>query len=82
MVSGYGIANLAATLGVHYLDKLEKVVNYNATCHVLEYIWIATGIAIIIMKYLSQKNKHVNELNIEPEKNPITTVEAVYSESG
>jgi len=36
--SGYGIFNLAASLGVIYLDKLEKVVDYPATCRVLELI--------------------------------------------
>jgi len=36
--SGYGIFNLAANLGVRYLDKLEKVVDYSATCRVLELI--------------------------------------------
>ena len=30
--SGYGIFNLAANLGVRYLDKLEKVIDYQATC--------------------------------------------------
>jgi hypothetical protein len=39
--SGYGIFDLAANLGVCYLDKLEKVVDYQATCHVLELIWVA-----------------------------------------
>ncbi|RIA84616.1 hypothetical protein C1645_832009 [Glomus cerebriforme] len=38
--------NITANLGIHYLDKLEKVVDYQATCHVLELIWIAIGIAI------------------------------------
>ncbi len=36
--SGYRIFNLAASLGVRYLDKLEKVVDYLATCRVLELI--------------------------------------------
>jgi len=30
--SGYGIFNLAASLGVKYLDKLEKVADYQAIC--------------------------------------------------
>jgi len=44
--SEYGIFNLTANLGICFLDKLEKVVNYQATCHVLELIWIAVEIAI------------------------------------
>ena len=52
--SGYGIFNLAANLGVQYLDKLERVVDYSATFHVLEVIWIAVGIAIT--QYLNTKN--------------------------
>ena len=58
--SGYGIFNLAANLGVCYLDKLEKVVDYSATCHVLELIWMAVGIAI--NKYLYSKNKTMNDI--------------------
>ncbi|CAB4407227.1 unnamed protein product [Rhizophagus irregularis] len=34
--SGYRIFNLAANFGVKYLDKLEKVVDYQATCHDIE----------------------------------------------
>jgi hypothetical protein len=29
---------LAANFGVHHLDKLENVVDYKATCHILELI--------------------------------------------
>ncbi len=58
--SGYGIFNLAANLGVCYLDKLEKVVDYSATCHVLELIWMAVGIAI--NKYLYNKNKTMEDI--------------------
>jgi hypothetical protein len=36
--SSYGIFNLTANLRVHYLDKLEKVIDYSATCCVLELI--------------------------------------------
>jgi hypothetical protein len=61
--SGYGIFNLAANLGVRYLDKLEKVVDYQATCRVLELIWIAVGISI--SKYLHDKNKKMEDIENE-----------------
>ncbi len=53
--SRYGIFNLAANLGVCFLDKLEKVVDYQATYCVLELIWIAVRIAIT--QYLNDKNQ-------------------------
>ena len=68
--SGYGIANIAAKLGVWFLDKLEKVVDYQATCRVLELIWVAVGIAIF--KYLYNKNQTVND--IESNNNNILKV--------
>ena len=52
--SGYGIFKFAAVLGVSYFDKLEKVVDYPATCRVLELIWVAVGIAITL--YVKNKN--------------------------
>ena len=58
--SDYGIFNLAVNLEVHYLDKLEKVVDYLTTCHILELIWIAISIAI--NKYLYSKNKTINDI--------------------
>jgi len=61
--SGYGIFDLAASLGVRYLDKLEKVVDYSATCRVLELIWIAVGIAIV--QYLNNKNKSMEDIKYE-----------------
>ncbi|RIA85051.1 hypothetical protein C1645_879557 [Glomus cerebriforme] len=57
--SGYGIFILAANLGICYLDKLEKV-DYQATCHILELIWIAIGITI--SKYLHSKNKKMEDI--------------------
>ena len=36
--SSYGIYNLAAMLGVKFLDKLESVVDYRSTCRVLDLI--------------------------------------------
>jgi len=50
--SGYGIFNLAASL--------EKVVDYSATCHVLELIWAAVGIAI--NRYLNNKDKIMDDI--------------------
>jgi len=58
--SGYRIFNLAASLGVRYLDKLKKVVDYSATYRVLELIWVAIGIAI--NKYLYEKNKTIEDI--------------------
>ncbi len=58
--SGYGIFDFAAKLGVRYLDKLEKVVDYSATFRVLELIWVAVGIAII--QYLKNKNMTMKDI--------------------
>src|SRR6266511_1292351 len=44
--SGYGIFNLAAKLGTKFLDKLDNVVDYRATCRTIELLWVAVGIAI------------------------------------
>jgi len=52
--SGYGIFNMAAELGVRFLDKLDAVVDYRATFLVLDLIWAAVGIAI--SRYLDQRN--------------------------
>jgi hypothetical protein len=46
LFSGYGIFNIAGALGVQYLDKLERVVDYRVTSHVIELIWGAVGIAL------------------------------------
>lgn len=70
MFFGYGIFNLAVNLGVKYLDKLEKVVDYQATCRVLELIWVAIGIAIC--KYLNNKDKTID--CIENENNNVLKV--------
>ena len=56
--SGYGIYNMAAILGVVFLDKLEKVVDYRSTCRVLDLIWVAIGSAIHI---------HISKNNLELE---------------
>ncbi len=57
---GYRIFNLVVSLRVRYLNKLEKVVDYSATCHVLELIWAA--ISIVINKYLYKKNKTIEDI--------------------
>jgi hypothetical protein len=54
--SGYGIFNMAGILGVRFLDKLEKGVDFRATSKVLELIWISVGIAINL--YIKKKNRH------------------------
>jgi len=61
---------LAISLGVFYLNKLEKVVDYLATCHILELIWAAVGIAI--NRYLNNKNKKMDD--IENDENNILKV--------
>lgn len=58
--SGYGIYDLAAHLGVNYLDKLEKVIDYSATCHVLEHIWVIVGIAL--SQYTQDKNLTMKDI--------------------
>ncbi|PKB92601.1 hypothetical protein RhiirA5_387670, partial [Rhizophagus irregularis] len=54
--SGYGIFNMAGILGVRFLDKLEKGVDFRATSKVLELIWVAVGLAIHL--YAKKKNNH------------------------
>ena len=46
--SSYGIYNLAAFLGVKFLDKLEQVVDYRSTCRILDLLWRAVGCALNI----------------------------------
>ncbi|GBC12710.2 hypothetical protein GLOIN_2v1792124 [Rhizophagus irregularis DAOM 181602=DAOM 197198] len=54
--SSYGIFDLAAAVGVKYIDKLEKVVDYRATVRIIELIWVSVGIALRI--HLKSKNMH------------------------
>ena len=61
--SGYGIFNLAACIGVKYLDKLEKVTDYQATCRVLELIWVADGISL--NQIMKCKNKTFKDIQNE-----------------
>ncbi|RHZ69143.1 hypothetical protein Glove_290g67 [Diversispora epigaea] len=58
--SGYGIFNLAATLGARFLDKFEHVVDYRVTCRVLELIWVAVGIALC--KNVKKEGKTMNDI--------------------
>ncbi|RHZ88408.1 hypothetical protein Glove_23g145 [Diversispora epigaea] len=68
--SGYGIYNMAAVLGVVFLDKLEKVVDYRSTCRILDLIWIAVGSAIHI--YIKKKNLNFNNI-MDMENNLLKT---------
>ena len=56
----YRIFDLAKVLGVKFLDKLDKVVDYRSTVHVLELIWCAVTIAIRI----HMKKTNLNKYNI------------------
>jgi hypothetical protein len=68
--SGYGIYNMAAVLGVVFLDKLEKIVDYRSTCRILDLIWIAVGSAIHI--YLKKSNLNIS--NIMDTKNDLLKI--------
>src|SRR6266540_7118512 len=58
--SGYGIFNLTVTLSIRYLDKLERVIDYWATCRVLELIWIAVRIALC--QHVKNKEETMNDI--------------------
>ncbi|RHZ71230.1 hypothetical protein Glove_261g3 [Diversispora epigaea] len=62
--SSYGIFDLAAAIGVKFLDKLEKVVDYRATVRIIELIWASVGITLQI----HLKSKNLNKNNIWDEK--------------
>ena len=68
--SSYGIYNLAVTLGVKFLDKLESVVDYRSTCRVLDLIWVAIACAIQI--YITKKQIEFSQ--IEEENNDLLKV--------
>ncbi|GET66811.1 hypothetical protein GLOIN_2v1768552 [Rhizophagus irregularis DAOM 181602=DAOM 197198] len=72
--SGYGIFNMAGILGVRFLDKLEKGVDFRATSRVLELIWISVGIAIHI--YVKKKKQTLD--NILKEENNCVKVWYLY----
>ncbi|EXX62501.1 uncharacterized protein OCT59_003769 [Rhizophagus irregularis] len=58
--SGYGIFNMAGILGVRFLDKLEKGVDFKATSKVLELIWVAVGLAIHL--YAKKKEQSLDDI--------------------
>jgi hypothetical protein len=58
--SGYGIFNLAEFLGAKFLSNFQKVVDYRATCKVLELIWVAIGISLQI--YSSKHQTSIDNL--------------------
>jgi hypothetical protein len=68
--SGYGLFNLAASLGARFLDKFEMVVDYPATFQTLELVWAAVGIAI--KQYLKFTGQSIS--NIEKSENDVLKV--------
>jgi hypothetical protein len=75
--SSYGIFDIASTLGVKYLDKLESVVDYRSTVRVLELIWTAVGLSINI--WLKKKKMDKNQiLDGDFNKNMILKVWFLY----
>ncbi|EXX63431.1 hypothetical protein RirG_152420 [Rhizophagus irregularis DAOM 197198w] len=60
----YGIFHLATTIGVHFLDKLQAVVDYRSTRRVLELIWVAMRVAIQI--YIKKKNINIEDITAGP----------------
>ncbi|RHZ83701.1 hypothetical protein Glove_88g137 [Diversispora epigaea] len=60
LFSSYGIFDLAKVLGVKFLDKLDKVVDYRSTVRVLELIWCAVAISIHI--YIKKTNLNINNI--------------------
>jgi len=77
--SGYGIYNMAAILGVVFLDKLEKVVDYQSTCRVLDLIWVAVGSAIHI--YTLKNNLKLEDM-MDSENNLLKTWFCFYRWTG
>ncbi|UZO10244.1 uncharacterized protein OCT59_001840 [Rhizophagus irregularis] len=65
---------MAGILGVRFLDKLEKGVDFRATSRVLELIWISVGIAIHI--YVKKKKQTLD--NILKEENNCVKVWYLY----
>jgi hypothetical protein len=58
--SGYGLFNMAGILGVRFLNKLEKCVDFRATSKVLELIWVAVGLAIHL--YAKKKKQTLDNI--------------------
>ena len=77
LFSSYGIFDLTKELGVKFLDKLDKVVDYRSTVRVLELIWSAVIIAIRI--YLKNNNLHkCNVMNSDSDTNTILKIWYLY----
>ena len=49
----YSIFDLANFLGVKFLEKLESVIDYKSTIHILELIW--TAVTLVICIYIKKK---------------------------
>jgi hypothetical protein len=62
--SGYGIFDLARSLGVKYLANFQKVVDYRATSRLLELLWVAVGMALNIFAIKHQVS--INKLLENP----------------
>jgi hypothetical protein len=58
--SGYGLFGIAASLGVKFLDKLQKTVDYQATFRTLELVWGA--VAIAICQHIKDKGMSVGDI--------------------
>lgn len=58
--SSYRIFYLATVIGIHFLDKLQTVVDYRSTRRVLELIWVTVEIAIQI--YTKKKNINIEDI--------------------
>ena len=77
LFSSYGIFDLAKELGVKFLDKLDKVVDYRSTVRILELIWSAVIIAIRI--YLKSNNLHkFNVMNSDSGANIVLKIWYLY----
>ena len=74
LFSSYGLFDLAKTLGVKFLDKLDKVVDYRSTVRVLELIWCAVTIAIRI----HMKKTNLNKDNIVDSNSNANTVLQIW----
>jgi len=68
--SSYGIYNIAAKLGVKFLDKLEQVADYRSTCRVLDLIWNAVGCAL----YIYSKKNNIDFNTIMEKDNDLVKV--------
>ncbi|RHZ51289.1 hypothetical protein Glove_481g108 [Diversispora epigaea] len=77
LFSSYRIFDLAKALGVKFLDKLDKVVDYRSTVRVLELIWCAVIIAIRIYMKKTNLNKY-NIMNADSGANSVLRIWYFY----